>query len=81
MAVKSRIKVLLAERNLERTRAGEKPISVRGLAESTGLTHSALVKFVNNKSTMISFATLNVLCKELNCTPGDLLVYTSDDNS
>lgn len=77
--VRSRIKILLAERNLDRTRNGEKPVSVRGLAESTGLTHSALVKLVNNKSTMISFETLNKLCKELACQPGDLLVYTPDE--
>lgn len=61
MPVKSRIKVLLAERNLERARAGEKPISVRGVAEATGITHSALVKLVNGKSGMISFETLDKL--------------------
>lgn len=59
MPVKSRIKVLLAERNLDRARSGEKPISVRGLAEATGITHSALVKLVNGKSNMISFETLD----------------------
>jgi putative transcriptional regulator len=77
--VRSRVKVLLAERNLERARNGEKPVSVRGLADQTGLTHSALVKLVNNKSTMISFSTLNSLCQALNCQPGDLLVYTPDE--
>lgn len=77
--VRSRIKVLLAERNLERARNGEKPVSVRGLADRTGLTHSALVKLVNNQSKMISFETLNRLCKELNCNPGDLLAYTPDE--
>jgi putative transcriptional regulator len=79
--VRSRIKILLAERNLERARNGEKPVSVRGLADRTGLTHSALVKLVNNQSKMISFETMNKLCKELACTPGDLLVYTPDENS
>jgi DNA-binding Xre family transcriptional regulator len=61
MPVKSRIKVLLAERNLDRARSGERPISVRGLAEATGITHSALVKLVNGKSGMISFETLDKL--------------------
>jgi putative transcriptional regulator len=78
--VRSRIKVLLAERNLERARNGDKPVSVRGLADRTGLTHSALVKLVNNQSRMISFETLNKLCKALDCTPGDLLVYTPDNS-
>ena len=61
MPVRSRIKVLLAERNLDRVRAGEKPISVRQLAEETGITHSALVKLVNGKSAMISMVTLDRL--------------------
>lgn len=61
MPVKSRIKVLLAERNLERARSGERPISVRGLSEATGITHSALVKLVNGKSSMVSFETLDKL--------------------
>lgn len=76
--VRTRIKVLLAERNLARARDGEKPISVRGLADATGITHSALVKLVNNKSKMIAFETINRLCKELDCSPGDLLSYTPD---
>jgi putative transcriptional regulator len=78
--VRTRIKVLLAERNLERAREGEKPISVRGLADRTGLTHSALVNLVNNKSKMIAFETLNKLCRELDCTPGDLLAYSPDES-
>lgn len=63
MPVKSRIKVLMAERNLDRARAGERPISVRGLSEATGITHSALVKLVNGKSSMISFETIDKLMK------------------
>ena len=61
MPVRSRIKVLLAERNLERARAGARPISVRQLAEATGITHSALVKLVNGQSTRIDFNTLDKL--------------------
>lgn len=61
MPVRSRIKVLLAERNLEWARAGSRPISVRQLAEATGITHSALVKLVNGQSTRIDFNTLDKL--------------------
>ncbi len=61
MPIRSRVKILLAERNLERARAGERPISVRAIAEATGITHSALVKFVNNQSQMVAFDTLDKL--------------------
>ena len=68
MPVKSRVKVLLAERNLERARAGEKLVSVRELAERTGITHSALVKLVNGRSGMISFETLDRLMQYFGTT-------------
>ncbi len=82
MPIKSRVKILLAEHNLARARAGEKAISVRGLAEATGLTHSALVKLVDQKSTRIDFATLEKLMQffgthDLN----DILEYTPDETS
>jgi putative transcriptional regulator len=61
MPVRSRVKVLLAEQNLQRARAGQNPISVRAVAEATGITHSALVKLVNNQSTRIDFETIDKL--------------------
>lgn len=77
MPLKSRIKVLLAERNLDRARRGEKLISVRGLAEATGITHSALVKLVNNRSTRVDFETLDKLMQFFETTDlNDLLEYT-----
>lgn len=80
MPIKSRVKVLLAEVNLERTRAGQKPISVRQIAEDTGITHSALVKLVNNKSGMVSFETLDKLMKFFNVNSLDaILEYTPMD--
>lgn len=74
MPVRTRIKVLLAEVNLERTRAGEKPISVRKLAEETGLTHSALVQLVNGKSKMVAFETLDKLMQFFGVTSLDRLL-------
>ena len=63
MPIRSRVKVLMAERNLERARAGQKALSVRGLAEATGIAHSALVKLVDNKSTRVDFETLDRLMR------------------
>ncbi len=61
MPIRARIKVLLAEVNLQRTKDGERPISVRQLSEETGITHSALVQLVNGKSKMVAFETLDKL--------------------
>ena len=63
MTIRSRIKILLAERNLERTKEGRETISVRRLSRETGITHSALVKLVNNQSERVDFETLDKLMK------------------
>ena len=63
MPIKARIKVLLAEVNLERARSGERPVSVRRLSEETGITHSALVQLANGKSKMVAFETLDKLMR------------------
>lgn len=63
MPVKSRVRVLLAERNLERAKQGLPAISVRQIARETGLTHSALVALVNNQSVMVAYDTLDRLMR------------------
>jgi DNA-binding Xre family transcriptional regulator len=74
MPIRARIKVLLAEVNLERTRAGERPVSVRQLSEETGITHSALVQLVNGKSKMVAFETLDKLMQFFNIESLDRLL-------
>ena len=81
MPIRSRVRILLAEVNLERERRGEKPISVRKLAEETGITHSALVKFVNNKSEMVAYSTLDKLMRFFGVSSLDnILEYLPDDS-
>ena len=78
MPIRSRVKVLLAERNLERARAGERAISVRQLSEATGITHSALVKLINNQTTRIDFETIDRLMQFFDTDDiRDILDYTS----
>lgn len=79
MTIRSRIKILLAERNLERTKEGLETISVRRLSRETGITHSALVKLVNNQSERVDFETLDKLMRFF-CTSDirDLLEYIPD---
>lgn len=47
MAVRSRLPVLIAERNLERAQVGLKPLSVRQLADEIDVDHTRLQRLVN----------------------------------
>jgi putative transcriptional regulator len=52
------------------------------LAARVGITAANLSILKNNKAKAIRFSTLEALCRELHCQPGDLLRYTpqgSDD--
>ncbi len=80
MPIRSRVKVLLAERNLERARAGQGSVSLPQLAAATGIAHSALRKLVNNQSTRIDFETIDKLMQYFGTnTLDDILEYTPPD--
>ena len=49
------------------------------LAEKIELTPANLSILKNNKAKAIRFSTLDALCKELNCQPGDVLEYVPDE--
>jgi putative transcriptional regulator len=49
------------------------------LAERIGLTLANLSILKTNKARAIRFSTLEALCEELDCQPGDLLVYVEDE--
>ncbi|MEY8462975.1 helix-turn-helix domain-containing protein [Streptococcus merionis] len=53
-------------------------ISAGRLAELIDLTPANLSILKNNKAKAIRFSTLNALCRELGCQPGDLLEYVPD---
>lgn len=44
-----------------------------------GITIANLSVLKTNKARVIRFSTLEALCKELKCQPGDLLEWTRDD--
>lgn len=50
------------------------------LAEAIGITQANLSILKTNKGKAIRFSTLDAICKELNCTPGDILEYVEDNN-
>jgi putative transcriptional regulator len=48
------------------------------LSERIGITQANLSILKTNKAKAIRFSTLDALCRELNCQPGDLLEYVPD---
>lgn len=57
----------------------QKRISAGRLAELIDLTPANLSILKNNKAKAIRFSTLNALCRELNCQPGDIIAYIPDE--
>ena len=49
------------------------------LSERMGITLANLSILKTNKARAIRFSTLEALCRELECQPGDLLVSVEDD--
>ncbi len=78
MAVRSRLKLLLMEKNLARAKAGEPPLTIRKLAEETGLALSTITGLTANRARRVDYDTLNALCNYLECTPGELFEYVAD---
>ena len=56
----------------------QKRISAGRLAELIDLTPANLSILKNNRAKAIRFSTLNALCRELDCQPGDILEYITD---
>ncbi|NLL51213.1 MAG: helix-turn-helix transcriptional regulator [Peptococcaceae bacterium] len=70
MAIIINIDVLLAKRKM----------SVTELAEKVGITMANLSILKNGKAKAIRFSTLEAICEALNCQPGDILEYRSDED-
>jgi putative transcriptional regulator len=66
MAIRVKLDHLLLDRRLTLT----------DLAERLGMTLANLSVLKTNKARAIRFSTLEALCKELDCQPGDLLEWT-----
>ena len=55
-------------------------VKLSALADAIGVTLPNLSILKTNKARAIRFSTLEAICRELDCQPGDLLEYMSDDN-
>jgi putative transcriptional regulator len=60
-----RLDVVLAERGMTLTE----------LADRVGVTIVNLSVLKNDRAKAVRFSTLSAICRELDCQPGDLLVY------
>ena len=53
----------------------KRKIQLNELAERISIDQANLSKLKNEKVRAIRFSTLNALCRELQCQPGDILEY------
>jgi len=68
MAIIVNLDVMMAKRK----------ISLNDLSEKVDITPANLSILKTGKAKAIRFSTLEALCKELNCQPGDILEFTND---
>ena len=57
----------------------KRKISLSELSERVDLTLSNLSILKTGKAKAIRFSTLEAICKALDCQPGDILEYVSDE--
>lgn len=68
MAIIVNLDVMMAKRK----------ISSQELAEKVGITQANLSILKTNKGKAIRFSTLNKICENLDCKPGDILDYEKE---
>jgi putative transcriptional regulator len=69
MGIRVNLDVMMAKRKL----------SLNELSEKVGITPANLSILKTGKAKAIRFSTLELLCKELDCQPGDILEWTEED--
>lgn len=59
----------------------EKGMSRYELANRIDVTYPTITSIYNGKSTSIKLDILEKLCKELNCTPNDILIFNDEKSA
>jgi putative transcriptional regulator len=59
----------------------DRRLTLTDLADRIGITIANLSVLKTNKARAIRFSTLEALCRELGCQPGDLLEWTGDETT
>ncbi len=70
MAIIVNLDVMMAKRK----------ISLNELSDRVGITKANLSILKTGKAKAIRFSTLNAICIELNCQPGDILEFREDED-
>jgi putative transcriptional regulator len=58
----------------------DRRMTLTELASRVGLTLANLSILKTNRARAIRFSTLDALCRELQCQPGDLLAWTAEED-
>ena len=69
MGIKVKLDAVMARRNMTLTQ----------LSERIGITPANLSILKTGKGKAMRFSTLEAICHELNCQPGDILEYSEDE--
>lgn len=70
MAIIVNLDVMMAKRK----------VSLNDLSDKVGITKANLSILKTGKAKAIRFSTLNAICIELNCQPGDILEFREDED-
>ena len=70
MGIKVKLDAVMARRNM----------SLTELSERIGITPANLSIFKTGKGKAVRFSTLEAICHELNCQPGDILEYHKEES-
>lgn len=57
----------------------KRKMTVTELSDAVGITISNISILKNNKAKAIRLETLNAICRELDCQPGDIIEYIEDE--
>lgn len=68
MAIRVNLDLMLVKRQ----------ITLTDLADRVGITIANASILKTNKARAVRFSTLNAICRELHCQPGDILTYEPD---
>ena len=71
MGIRINLDVMMAQRK----------IGLVELAGKVDITPANLSILKNNKAKAIRFSTLEAICRELNCQPGEIIEYVENDNN
>jgi putative transcriptional regulator len=71
MAIVIELDVMLAKRKMK----------LNDLAKAIGITPQNLSVLKSGRAKAVRFSTLDAICRELACSPGDILIYQSEDEN